>query len=119
MTDTQFNDMMSMMREILSELRGLRESQHPNPQQEEVYGIKPEAIYSQRDVEEMFSRCSKTIRKWRQEYGLVAHQEVPEANGSDLWYLGQDLIDFFRVYAVRLSINHPKKINKTVPKGHL
>ena len=60
-----------------------------------MYGIKPEAIYSQRDVEEMFSRCSKTIRKWRQEYGLVAHQEVPGANGSDLWYLGQDLIDFF------------------------
>lgn len=119
MTDTQYNDMMSLMREILSELRGLRESQLPDPQPEEEYGIRPEAIYTQHDVEEIFSRCSRTIRKWRQEYGLVAHQEIPGANGSDLWYLGQDLIDFFRTYAVRLSINHPKKINKTVPKGHL
>lgn len=119
MTDTQYNDMMSLMREILSELRGLRESKLPDPQPEEEYGIRPEAIYTQHDVEEIFSRCSRTIRKWRQEYGLVAHQEIPGANGSDLWYLGQDLIDFFRTYAVRLSINHPKKITKTVPKGHL
>ena len=119
MTDTQYNDMMSLMREILSELRGLRESQLPDPQPEEEYGIRPEAIYTQHDVEEIFSRCSRTIRKWRQEYGLVAHQEIPGANGSDLWYLGQDLMDFFRTYAVRLSINHPKKITKTVPKGHL
>lgn len=119
MTDTQYNDMMSLMREILSELRGLRESQLPDPQPEEEYGIRPEAIYTQHDVEEIFSRCSRTIRKWRQEYGLVAHQEIPGANGSDLWYLGQDLIDFFRTYAVRLSINRPKKITKTVPKGHL
>lgn len=90
----------------------------PEPPQE-TYGIRPDAMYPQWQVMKIFSCCKKTLRDWRQKHGLKAYQRNPGTKGSRIWYCGQDLIDFFREFAVTLNIKYPKSIDKEVPEGQL
>lgn len=91
----------------------------PSEPSQETYGIRPDAMYPEWQVLKIFSCCDKTLRKWRKEYGLRAYQSKSGSKGSRIWYCGQDLIDFFREFAVALAINTPKPIEKEVPTGQM
>lgn len=93
----------------------------PSPPEppKETYGIRPDAMYPQWQVMEIFSCSDKTLRKWRRKHGLRAYQSRYGTQGSRIWYSGQDLIDFFREFAVALRIKTPKPIDKDVPKGQM
>lgn len=86
---------------------------------QETYGIRPDAMYPEWQVQKIFSCSDKTLRKWRNMYGLRAYQSKTGTKGSRIWYCGQDLIDFFREFAVALGIKHPKPIDKEVPTGQI
>lgn len=86
---------------------------------QETYGIRPDAMYPEWQVQKIFSCSDKTLRKWRKLYGLRAYQSKTGTKGSRIWYCGQDLIDFFREYAVALGIKYPKPIEKEVPTGQI
>lgn len=91
----------------------------PSEPPQETYGIRPDAMYPEWQVQKIFSCSDKTLRKWRKLYGLRAYQSKSGSKGSRIWYCGQDLIDFFREFAVALAINTPKPIEKEVPTGQM
>ena len=91
----------------------------PSEPLQETYGIRPDAMYPEWQVQKIFSCSDKTLRKWRKLYGLRAYQSKSGSKGSRIWYCGQDLIDFFREFAVALAINTPKPIEKEVPTGQM
>lgn len=122
-TAKQASDFMGLLTRIADGMDKLVINAAPPPipsePPQETYGIRPDAMYPQWQVMKIFSCCKKTLREWRQKYGLKAYQRNPGTKGSRIWYCGQDLIDFFREFAVTLNIKYPKSIDKEVPEGQL
>lgn len=122
-TAKQAGDFMNLLTRIADGMERMANNAAPPPvlpeTPQETYGIRPDAMYPQWQVMKIFSCCKKTLRIWRQKYGLKAYQTKPGTKGSRIWYCGQDLIDFFREFAVTLNINYPKSIEKEVPPGQI
>lgn len=112
MTDEQFAEMMAVLTRIADSVESIKEVPKP-----ETYGIRPDVMYSDADLQEKFGVSDKFTRQWRNKYGLKYHQRKPGAPGSKIWHLGQDMIDFYSQYCTVLNINPPKMIARDVPKG--
>lgn len=121
-TAQQAGDFINLLTRIADGMDKLTINTAPPPkppdQPQENYGIRPDAMYPQWQVLKIFSCCKKTLRDWRQ-LGLKSYQRNPGTKGSRIWYCGQDLIDFFREFAVALNIKYPKPIDKEVPEGQM
>ena len=111
-TAKQAGDFISLLTRIADGMDRLAINAVPPPmlpeKPQETYGIRPDAMYPEWQVQKIFSCSDKTLRKWRKLYGLRAYQSKSGTKGSRIWYCGQDLIDFFREFAVALGIKHPK-----------
>ena len=122
-TAKQAGDFISLLTRIADGMDRLAINAAPTPmlpeKPQETYGIRPDAMYPEWQVQKIFSCSDKTLRKWRKLYGLRAYQSKTGTKGSRIWYCGQDLIDFFREFAVALAINIPKPIEKEVPTGQM
>ena len=122
-TAKQAGDFISLLTRIADGMDRLAINAAPTPmlpeKPQETYGIRPDAMYPEWQVQKIFSCSDKTLRKWRKLYGLRAYQSKSGSKGSRIWYCGQDLIDFFREFAVALAINIPKPIEKEVPTGQM
>lgn len=122
-TAKQAGDFISLLTRIADGMDRLAINAVPPPmlpeKPQETYGIRPDAMYPEWQVQKIFSCSDKTLRKWRKLYGLRAYQSKSGTKGSRIWYCGQDLIDFFREFAVALAINTPKPIEKEVPTGQM
>lgn len=113
MTEERYDRLMGVMLEILEELRLLR-SESPKPK--ETFGIRPDTMYTDRDLQDKFGVSDKTTRDWRSK-GLKYFQKKPGKIGSRIWHLGQDLIDFYAANAQPMHIPKPKPIPRDFPKG--
>ena len=122
-TAEQAGDFINLLTRIADGMDRLAINAAPTPmlpeKPQETYGIRPDAMYPEWQVQKIFSCSDKTLRKWRKLYGLRAYQSKTGTKGSRIWYCGQDLIDFFREFAVALAINIPKPIEKEVPTGQM
>lgn len=112
-TDERYDQLMNVLTDILTELRQLREGP---AKAKETYGIRPDVMYSDRDLQDKFDVCEKTTKDWRDK-GLKHFQNKPGKKGSRIWHLGQDIIDFYAVMSVPLRICPPKPIPRDFPKG--
>lgn len=122
-TAKQAGDFINLLTRIADGMDRLAINAAPLPMlpetPQETYGIRPDAMYPEWQVQKIFSCSDKTLRKWRKLYGLRAYQSKSGTKGSRIWYCGQDLIDFFLEFAVALGIKHPKPIEKEVPTGQI
>ena len=89
-TDERYDQLMNVLTDILAELRQLREVPH---KAKETFGIRPDAMYSDRDLQDKFDVCEKTTKDWRDQ-GLKHFQKQPGKKGSRIWHLGQDIMCF-------------------------
>lgn len=119
MTDNQFALLMDKFDCLIEEVRQLKENLKPADEHpKEEYGIRPDAIYADWEVQKIFQVSDKTTRKWRNQFGLKFHQKNTGEKGSRITYEGRHLIEFYKTMAPLLGINKPKPIKKDVPKGH-
>lgn len=114
MTEEQYDGMMQLLVRIAVAV----ENQKVPSEDEDTFGIRPDALYTDEEVQRIFSCGEKKTRSWRNEYGLKYHQRYSGKKGSRIWYYGRDLIEFFRAYAIPLGIKRPIPIKKDVPPGH-
>lgn len=113
LTDEQFSTLMSTLTRIAEGVESLK--QMPKP---ETYGIRPDAMYSDKDLQDKFGVSEKVTRIWRNEYGLKFFQRQKGVAGSRISHLGQDVIDFYTTYHEVLTIKQPKAISRDFPKGN-
>lgn len=112
-TEERYDRLMNVLTDILVELRQLREG--PS-KAKETFGIRPDVMYSDRDLQDKFDVCEKTTKDWRNQ-GLKFFQKQPGKKGSRIWHLGQDVIDFYAAMAMPLHIPKPRPIPRDFPKG--
>lgn len=118
MSVDQFNDMMSCLHRIAVAVENKPEPREATVE-DDNYGINPNAIYTDSDLRIMLDVCEKTTYRWRHE-GLIEYQKgACGITGSKIWYFGRQIIDFYRRYAISISLNPIKRVEKEIPKGHV
>lgn len=119
MPKEQFDDLLEYVRRIAEAV----ERQKPGPREVAVevdnFGLNPAALFTDQDLQQMLGVSEKTTYRWRKN-GLIEYQKgAIGATGSKIWYTGQQIIDFYRRYAVPNKLNKLKPIEKKIPKGHV
>ena len=115
----KFNTLMDYVQRIVIAV------EHPTPGPREAtvevdnYGINPVALFNDQDLQQMIGVCEKTTYRWRKE-GFIEYQiGAVGGSGSRIWYTGQQIIDFYRRYAVSKKLKRLNPNEKVIPKGHV
>lgn len=115
----QFNTMIDYFHRIVIAV----EQNKPGPGavavEVENYGLNPAAQYSDQDFQRMFEVCEKTTYRWRKKGEIEYQTGAGGASGSRIWYSGQQIIDFYRRYAISKGLKRVKPDEKVIPKGHV
>lgn len=88
-------------------------------QEEETYGLNPEAQYNDQEFQQMLGVTDKTTYRWRKKELIAYFKGAGGGKGGKIWYTGQAIIDFYRTYRVAKRLKPLKPIYKEIPQGHV
>jgi len=108
-----FDERFDRMVALAERMAAVFEQSRQQPEKVENYGIRPEAMYTTRDLMDKFSCCDKTITKWRT-LGLKYYQRCEGQRGSPIFFLGRDVIEFYKANHKLQQIKPPKPIPKDI-----
>ena len=97
--ESEAMELVSSVRELTSEVKGLRQQLFeireppPKPLSDENYGINPDAIYDDADLQQITNMSKMSTYRWRAERKIKYIKQ-----GGKIFYHGVDLIDFIKNY---------------------